>query len=86
MFPAHSKPGLTDPALPAAAIYGANASGKTNVIRALKFMRDAVANSHAIWKPDALIPHEPFAGDEGEQRLASSRWTFCWKARGTNTD
>ena len=65
MFPVHAKPGLTDPALPAAAIYGANASGKTNVIRALKFMRDAVANSHATWKPDALIPREPFAGDEG---------------------
>ena len=66
MIPAHSKSGSTDPALPAAAIYGANASGKTNVIRALQFMADAVANSHATWLPGALIPREPFAGDEGE--------------------
>jgi hypothetical protein len=66
MVPEHSKQGIANSALPAAAIYGANASGKTNVIMALKFMADAVANSHATWKPDALIPREPFAGDEGE--------------------
>ena len=32
--------------LPAAAIYGANASGKTNAIRAFLFMAKAVGESH----------------------------------------
>jgi len=66
LVPAQSKEGLTGAALPAAAIYGPNASGKTNAIRALQFMAVAVADSHAPWKPDALIPRAPFAGDEGE--------------------
>lgn len=55
--------GVEEGVLPVAAIYGANASGKTNVILALRFMRDAVRNSHARWEPDAPIELEPFAGD-----------------------
>jgi AAA15 family ATPase/GTPase len=46
--------------LPVAAIYGANASGKTNVIKALQFMSVAVTESHRGWKPDAPIRREPF--------------------------
>ena len=33
--------------LPAAAIYGANASGKSNVVEAFRFMRTYVVNSFA---------------------------------------
>ena len=55
-------PGINEGVLPVAAIYGANASGKTNVIRAIRFMRDAVKNSHARWDPDRPIAREPFAG------------------------
>ena len=55
--------GIDDGVLSAAAIYGANASGKTNVILALRFMRDAVRNSHARWEPDQRIELEPFAGE-----------------------
>lgn len=41
-------------------IYGANASGKSTVLNALKFMRTAVLNSHRNWKPKAAIPYQPF--------------------------
>jgi hypothetical protein len=58
--------GATTPLLPAAAIYGANASGKSNVLRALDFMRRAVCDSARLWPPDAGVPREPFAwGDTG---------------------
>jgi hypothetical protein len=46
--------------LPVAAIYGANASGKTNVLRGLDFMQRAVLLSHRLWAPEAPIPREPF--------------------------
>ena len=43
--------------LPVAAIYGANASGKTNFFRALNFVRDLVVKGT---HPDRLIPVEPY--------------------------
>lgn len=55
--------GCDEGVLPVAAIYGANASGKTNVILAIRFMRSAIINSHARWEPDNLIGLEPFAGE-----------------------
>jgi AAA15 family ATPase/GTPase len=54
-------PGVEEDLLPAIAIYGANASGKTNVLLALAFMRNAVAHSHRLWEPEAGVPQEPFA-------------------------
>jgi uncharacterized protein len=57
--------GIAEGVLPVVAIYGANASGKTNVLRALQYMADAVRNSHAHWKPDRDIPREPFRTAEG---------------------
>jgi uncharacterized protein len=53
-------PGLKERVLPVAAIYGANASGKTNVIRALQFVWQAVLHSHRTWSPQGPIPREPF--------------------------
>jgi hypothetical protein len=47
--------------LPVAALYGANASGKTNVLAALAFMRDSVVASHRSWAPDEGVPRDPFA-------------------------
>lgn len=47
--------------LPVAAIYGANASGKSNIIGALGLMRDAVVHSHRLYAPDGGVPHKPFA-------------------------
>jgi hypothetical protein len=57
-------PGVDEEGLPVAAIYGANASGKSNILRALGFMVSAVRLSHAAWKPDSEIPREPFAGSD----------------------
>ncbi len=47
--------------LPVAALYGANASGKSNLLGALSFMRDAVIQSHRAWPPEGGVPREPFA-------------------------
>lgn len=49
--------------LRAAAIYGPNASGKSTLLHALDFMRDAVEESHRIWSPDGGVPRTPFALD-----------------------
>jgi hypothetical protein len=59
-----SPPGLGEQVLPVAAIYGANASGKTAVIKAFQFLVNAVRSSHSEWRPDQRIPVEPFAGDD----------------------
>jgi len=53
--------GIEESLLPALALYGANASGKTNVLLALAFMRAAVAHSHRLWEPDSGVPQEAFA-------------------------
>src|SRR5687767_4794756 len=47
-------------ALRVVAVYGANASGKSNVLRALHFVCRAVENSHVNWKPQQPIPRQPF--------------------------
>lgn len=54
-------PGHPESLLPVAALYGANASGKSNVIAALAFMRDAVLSSHRLWSPDDGVPRDQFA-------------------------
>ena len=51
--------GLNESLLPVAAIYGANASGKSNVLNALSFMAKAVAESQRIWDPAGGILRQP---------------------------
>lgn len=46
--------------LPAAIIYGPNASGKSNFLDALNFMRSAVLASQRRWAPDGGVPQRPF--------------------------
>lgn len=46
-----------------AGIFGANASGKSNVLKALDFMRDAVRLSYVGWVAKDAIPVTPFALD-----------------------
>jgi hypothetical protein len=49
--------------LPVVAVYGANASGKTNVLSAMRWMRLAVLNSVTEWSKSTGVPREPFALD-----------------------
>ena len=53
--------GYSDPLLTVAGLYGANASGKSNVLAALAFMCEAVRLSHRSWAPDQGVPRDPFA-------------------------
>lgn len=57
-------PGLADTRLiKAAAIYGPNAGGKTNLLLALRFLRWLVVESAAGQKPEAKLDTEPFRLD-----------------------
>lgn len=59
---ARQAPGLSGVSvLPVAAIYGANASGKSSVLNAVAFLSEAVENSQRLWEPDAAPPRQPFA-------------------------
>lgn len=49
--------------LPAAAIFGANASGKSNVLRAMSDMRDTVLQSFRGWSPDGGTRRRPYKLD-----------------------
>ncbi|HEX6076371.1 MAG TPA: ATP-binding protein [Micromonosporaceae bacterium] len=48
---------------PVSALYGGNASGKSNVLDAIHFMASAVDRSYSKWSPDGDIPFEPFRLD-----------------------
>lgn len=47
-----------------AVIYGANASGKTSIIRAFDLMRDHILYSHSQGIPERRIPNNPFKLDD----------------------
>lgn len=53
--------GHSEKLLTVAGLYGANASGKSNVLAALEFMREAVLSSHRLWAPDGGVPRNPYA-------------------------
>ena len=57
--------------LPAVGIFGANASGKSNALGALRAMRDAVLNSVAVWNRLPGVPREPFALSAEHQQAHS---------------
>lgn len=57
---------LGESLLPVAAVYGPNASGKSNVIAALTWLRAAVRNLLQLW--DDEVPVEPFAFGDGPER------------------
>ncbi|MER7582014.1 ATP-binding protein [Kitasatospora sp. NPDC097691] len=46
--------------LPVLAVLGANASGKSNALKALAYMQRAVLESHARWLPDGGTDRTPF--------------------------
>ncbi|HEX6360635.1 AAA family ATPase [Actinophytocola sp.] len=55
----HAVPNLGESLLPVAAIFGPNASGKSNVLAAMEWLLSAVRDSLRFW--DGEIPFEPFA-------------------------
>lgn len=63
---ARDVPNLGESILHVAAIFGPNASGKSNIIAALTWIRDAVQDSLHVW--DETIPVEPFAFAGGPDR------------------
>jgi hypothetical protein len=70
--------------LPVAALYGGNASGKTNVLAALVFMRNAVLFSHRLWPAEGGVPRDPFAW--GPKREEPSLFEVTFTASGTRFD
>ena len=60
--------GVPGGVLRCAAIFGANASGKTNVLNALDFLIRCVRDSQTNWKPDAPIPRTPFLLDDNRNQ------------------
>ena len=58
----HSEEGIS--ILPVALLFGANASGKSNILRALGTMRHIVLNSVRLNPDDTLDEYEPFLLDE----------------------
>jgi hypothetical protein len=56
-------PGTDFSALPSAIIYGSNASGKTNFLKAFSFLRSAILYSHTRGNPEGGVPRIPFILD-----------------------
>src|SRR5260370_9252630 len=71
--------GFPLPLLRVAGVYGANASGKTNVLKALAFIRHAVHNSHRKWEPDGKIDHEAFRLNDSEDKPSTFQVEFFLK-------
>jgi len=59
-----------------AAIYGANASGKSTLLRAMDFFVDAVRDSQNSWSPEAKIPTWPFALGEIKNEVSMFQLDF----------
>ncbi|MEV5674461.1 MULTISPECIES: AAA family ATPase [unclassified Streptomyces] len=65
-------PSVGEFAVPVAAIYGTNASGKSNVIDSLGWMRSAVLSSFRHWDPSGGVPRRPFLLGQGGAGRPSS--------------
>jgi AAA15 family ATPase/GTPase len=66
--------------LRAIALYGANASGKSNLLSSLWFLRSAVRNSQRKWDSEG-IPVPQFAGERGQH--ANSKFVLDFIVNGT---
>lgn len=64
--------GHTVGVLPLAAIYGANASGKSNALRVLSDMRDHVLHSFRLGNPTGGMPRRPFLLDPAGKESPST--------------
>jgi uncharacterized protein len=73
--PRRGEPAPTGPIPPTvrvAAIYGANASGKSNVLHALDFFASAIRDSFAKWHVDGGVPRQPFLLDSAAKSRPSA--------------
>jgi len=68
LMPAYDK---QRPVVPVAAVYGANASGKSNLLDALRWMQGAVRESFRVWEADSGIPRVRYRLDDDESRPSS---------------
>ena len=74
-------PAIQEAALPAAALYGSNASGKSNVIEALCWMRHLIVSSHVEMSPVSPILRQTFLLDHDSQTKPTRlECTFTLKA------
>ncbi|MBT2526175.1 AAA family ATPase [Streptomyces sp. ISL-99] len=89
--------GKTVDVYPLIGIFGANASGKSNVLTALDRMRDAVLSSYAEWTSYRGIPRQQFALDEKSAADSSFfevdfvaedavRWTYGYELGATRVE
>jgi len=66
--------------LPSAVLYGANASGKSNILMAFRFMRSMVLNSHKVVQSTDTLLHDPFLlSSETEDSSSSFEVVFLQK-------
>ena len=61
----------TERAVPAALIYGANGSGKSNILSAITTMCELVVKSHALGDPTGGVRRHPFKLDERYAQIPS---------------
>ncbi|XVV02099.1 AAA family ATPase [Actinosynnema sp. CA-248983] len=57
--------------VPVAGVYGANASGKSNLLGGLKFMADAVRDSFGKWPAEGGVPRRPYRLDPAARERPS---------------
>src|SRR5690242_6563565 len=57
LLPAYDK---SSRGVPVVGIFGANASGKSNLLDALRWMQEAVRTSFAVWEPGTGVPRHHF--------------------------
>jgi hypothetical protein len=72
VYDADRPPGTSWPAVPVAAVYGANASGKSNLIDALDYMRAMVLASDREAEPGLGVRRNPFLLDPDVAATPSS--------------
>lgn len=58
--------------LTSAVIYGANASGKSNILKAMAFMRNMVLNKEKVIQSTDVLSHDPFRLNTTTQDASSS--------------
>jgi uncharacterized protein len=63
---ARAMPNLGESLLPVAAVYGPNASGKSNLIEAMNWLQTGISDSVFYWEDG--IPVEPFEFNDGDPR------------------